>query len=63
GNFPLPQIGPLKLLKETRVNHLGKMAFKWVYWNMLLKGRPIPFVSSHMQEAGKELLEEKISTH
>ncbi|MFK7925975.1 MAG: NAD(P)/FAD-dependent oxidoreductase, partial [Bacteroidia bacterium] len=47
GNFPLPQIGPLKLLKETRVNHLGKMAFKWVYWNMLLKGRPIPFVSSH----------------
>lgn len=63
GNFPLPQIGPFKLLKENRANHFGKMAFKWVYWNMLLKGRPIPFVSSHMQEAGKELVEEPISTH
>ncbi len=53
GTFPIPVVGPLKLLKETRINHLGKMAFKWVYWNMLLKGTPIPFVSPAMSEAGK----------
>ena len=54
GTFPLPGIGPLKLLKESKTNHLGKMAFKWVYWNMLLKGRPIPFVSAAMNEKGKK---------
>ncbi|MDP5169382.1 MAG: NAD(P)/FAD-dependent oxidoreductase [Bacteroidia bacterium] len=55
GVFPLPGVGPLSLLKESRVNHLGKMAFRWVYWHMLLKGRPIPFVSANMKEAGKIL--------
>lgn len=55
GQFPLPGIGPLRLLKESRLNHIGKMAFRWVYWNMLLKARPIPFVSAHMKEAGKEI--------
>lgn len=53
GTFPFPGVGPLRLLKENRMNHMGKMAFKWVYWNMLLKGTPIPFVSSKMDEAGK----------
>ncbi|MFT5886963.1 MAG: sulfide:quinone oxidoreductase [Arcticibacterium sp.] len=55
GTFPVPGIGPLKLLKETRLNHLGKLAFRWIYWNILLKGRPIPFVSSKMKKAGKEI--------
>jgi len=55
GTFPIPGIGPLKLLEETRINHLGKLAFKWVYWNMLIKGRPIPFVPSKMKLAGKEV--------
>ncbi|MEQ8357995.1 MAG: FAD/NAD(P)-binding oxidoreductase [Cytophagales bacterium] len=55
GTFPIPGIGPMKLLKETRMNHLGKLAFKWVYWNMLLKGTAIPFVSTNMQEAGKKI--------
>lgn len=54
GTFPLPGIGPLRLLKESRMNHMGKLAFRWIYWNMLLKGTHIPFVSTHMQEAGKE---------
>lgn len=58
GAFPLPGVGPLKLLKETRMNHYGKLAFRWVYWNMLLKGRPIPFVSSAMNTKGKDLVEE-----
>jgi len=55
GSFPLGTIGPLKLLKETRMNHMGKLAFRWVYWNMLLKGTPIPFVPATMSQAGKHL--------
>lgn len=55
GTFPFPGIGPLNLLKESRVNHMGKMAFKWVYWNMLIKGVHIPFVSATMTEKGKKL--------
>ncbi|MBI5858399.1 MAG: NAD(P)/FAD-dependent oxidoreductase [Sphingobacteriales bacterium] len=53
GEFPFPGVGPLRLLKESRMNHMGKLAFKWIYWNMLLKGTHIPFVSATMQEAGK----------
>jgi len=53
GTFPIPGIGPLSLLKESRMNHMGKLAFRWIYWNMLLKGTPIPMVSNNMQEAGK----------
>ena len=55
GTFPFPGIGPLKLLKESRINHYGKLAFRWIYWNMLLKGRPIPFVSATMSEKGKKI--------
>ncbi len=29
GKFPIPGIGPMSLLEESRLNHLGKMAFKW----------------------------------
>ena len=54
GDFPFAGIGPLKLLKENRFNHLGKLAFRWVYWNMLLKAIPIPFVPAHMSKAGKK---------
>lgn len=53
GTFPFPGIGPLRLLKESRINHMGKLAFRWIYWNMLLKGTHIPFVSTQMQESGK----------
>jgi sulfide:quinone oxidoreductase len=55
GKFPLPVIGPLSLLKETRLNHLGKLAFKYIYWNMLLPARPMPMVTSQMSKTGKEL--------
>jgi sulfide:quinone oxidoreductase len=44
GHFPFPHVGPFGLLSENRINHLGKLAFKYVYWHMLLKGWPIPFV-------------------
>ncbi|MBO3115984.1 NAD(P)/FAD-dependent oxidoreductase [Winogradskyella sp. DF17] len=55
GTFPFPGVGPLKLLKENKMNHLGKLAFRWIYWNMLLKGIPIPFVSSKMSTKGKRI--------
>ncbi len=54
GSFPFPGLGPLKLLKESRMNHFGKLAFRWIYWNMLLKGISIPFVASHMSEKGRD---------
>jgi sulfide:quinone oxidoreductase len=53
GTFPLPGIGPMTLLGESRLNHLGKLAFRWVYWNMLLPGRPIPLVEARMSMRGK----------
>lgn len=52
GTYPLPGVGPLHLLEESRANHLGKLAFRWVYWNVLLPGRPMP-LPSHMTMAGK----------
>lgn len=55
GKFPLPVIGPMSLLKQTRINHLGKLAFKRVYWDMLLPAHPIPLVSSQMSTVGKHL--------
>lgn len=53
GNYPLPVIGPMALLKETRRNHWGKLLFRWVYWNMLLPGRPLP-VTNRMSMVGKK---------
>lgn len=55
GTFPLPGVGPLRLLKESRMNHMGKLAFRWIYWNMLIKGKHIPFVSSNMETKGKDI--------
>ena len=52
GKFPFAVVGPMDLLKVTRTNHLGKLAFKWVYWHMLLTGKKLP-VSTHMSMAGK----------
>ena len=53
GKYPLPGVGPFALLHETQANHWGKMAFRWIYWNVLLKGRDMP-VSTEMSMAGKE---------
>lgn len=55
GTFPIAGLGPLKLLKESVFNHWGKLAFRWVYWNMLLKGIAIPFVSATMSKKGKKI--------
>ncbi len=53
GTFPLPVVGPLGLLKRTRVNHIGKLAFEWIYWNVLLPGKRLP-VPTLMSMAGKK---------
>ena len=52
GKFPLPGVGPFSLLQETKMNHWGKMMFKWVYWNMLLRGAELP-IEPRMTMAGK----------
>ena len=54
GKYPFPGVGPLSLLRETRLNHWGKLAFRWIYWNFLVKGRPLPFVSNRFSMAGKK---------
>ncbi len=54
GKFPIPIIGPMKLLKESRLNHIGKLAFRWIYWNILLKTRPMPGISNQMTKSGKK---------
>ena len=54
GKYPIPHLGPMSLLKETRANHVGKLAFRHLYWNVLLPGHPIP-LPAHMSMAGKEL--------
>jgi sulfide:quinone oxidoreductase len=53
GSYPLPVFGPLRLLKETRINHIGKLAFKPIYWHMLLPGRRLP-VPIEMSMRGKD---------
>ncbi len=53
GRFPIPVIGPMPLLKESYLNHIGKLAFRWIYWNILLKGRYLP-IPSLMSMAGKD---------
>lgn len=51
GHFPAA-VG-LPLLKESHANHLGKLAFEWLYWHSLLPGRELPGVGSAMPEHGK----------
>ena len=53
GKYPIPGIGPFSLLKETEISHWGRLMFKWMYWNILLRGKDIP-IPGHMTTAGKE---------
>jgi sulfide:quinone oxidoreductase len=52
GKYPVPGVGPFSLLKESDVNHWGKLMFRWIYWHVLLPGRPIP-LPALMSMAGK----------
>jgi len=51
GHFP-SGVG-LPLMKESHLNHLGKLLFQWFYWHSLLPGRDIPGVHSAMPTRGK----------
>ncbi len=51
GHFPT--VVGLPLLKESRLNHLGKLMFQWFYWHSLLPGHPIPGIPSEMPRSGK----------
>ncbi len=52
GRYPLPGIGPFALLQETEMNHWGKIMFRWMYWNILLKGQELP-LPARMSMSGK----------
>jgi len=52
GHFP-SSVG-LPLLKESRINHLGKLMFQSLYWHSLLPGRDLPGVGSAMPTRGKD---------
>jgi sulfide:quinone oxidoreductase len=52
GRYPLPGVGPFTLLQESEMNHWGKMMFRWMYWNILLKGQELP-LPALMSMAGK----------
>ncbi|MHC1705516.1 MAG: NAD(P)/FAD-dependent oxidoreductase [Tenuifilaceae bacterium] len=53
GTYPLPGIGPFGLLQNTKMNHYGKVLFRWIYWHILLKGKEMP-IESEMSMAGKK---------
>lgn len=53
GSYPLPVAGPMRLLKATRINHWGKLAFEWLYWKILMRGGNLP-VTTHMSMVGKK---------
>ena len=52
GRFPT-FLGPLPLLRESRLNHLAKLLFQSVYWHALLPGRELPGLGPAMPTAGK----------
>jgi len=54
GEFPLPGVGPFKLLEESAINHYGKLMFRWVYWNLLLRGSELP-IEAEMSMVGKRV--------
>jgi sulfide:quinone oxidoreductase len=53
GRFPTAA-GPLPLLRESHLNHVGKLLFQPVYWHALLPGRDLPGLGSAMPGAGKQ---------
>ena len=53
GRFPVPHLGPLPLLEESRLNHIAKLAFQWIYWHVLLPGHRLPGISPQLHTAAK----------
>jgi sulfide:quinone oxidoreductase len=53
GRYPVGRAGPLPLLKESRLNHMAKLAFQPFYWHALLPGRDVPGISADLSMKGK----------
>jgi sulfide:quinone oxidoreductase len=62
GKYPLAGIGPFSLLRETKINHQGKLAFRWLYWNALLPARALP-VPARMSMSGKDISKTQGDAH
>jgi sulfide:quinone oxidoreductase len=60
GRFPFVW-GPLPLLRESKLNHLGKLAFRHVYWNALLPGLDLPGIPIQMKRSGKQYPTEPVA--
>jgi sulfide:quinone oxidoreductase len=60
GHYPGP-LG-LPLLRESRLNHLGKLAFQRFYWHSLLPGHDIPGIGSAMPSRGKRRTPDRDTT-
>jgi sulfide:quinone oxidoreductase len=45
----------LPLLRESRLDHLGKLAFQSLYWHALLPAREIPGINATMPRSGKRI--------
>jgi sulfide:quinone oxidoreductase len=56
---PVPGYYPsrlgLPLLRESRLDHLGKLGFETLYWHALLPGRKLPGIGATMPRAGKRI--------
>lgn len=53
GMYPVPVVGPMTLLGESTINHWGKLGFKYMYWELLMRGLEVP-IPDKMSMAGKK---------
>ncbi len=53
GRYPFARVG-LPLLRESRLNHMAKLAFQPFYWHALLPGRDVPGIGAQMSMDGKQ---------
>jgi sulfide:quinone oxidoreductase len=54
GTYPFPVIGPFSLLRESTINHWGKLAFRYMYWDLMMKGIEVPLPSKFSMVGKKE---------
>jgi len=54
GTYPLPVLGPMRLLGESVLNHWGKLGFRYMYWEILMRGWGVP-LPEKMSMVGKKL--------
>jgi sulfide:quinone oxidoreductase len=53
GVYPVPVIGPFLLMGESTINHWGKLAFRYLYWDLMMRGIEVPLPSAFSM-AGKK---------